>query len=181
MAAGEYVALTNKIATIVRIGTLKLQLQTPEQKASLAHLGDKVTAQVSAYQGREFTGRVTAINQSVDPNSRIFLLEAKFDNPKNDLKPGMFATARVSQPGGVQAVFVPKLAVIRDKTTDSNQVFVVENGKARLRVVQVGDALGDSIRLVSGLKGGETIATTNLGDLFDGAQLTVNAPAGSIK
>ena len=181
VAAGEYVALTNKIATIVRIGTLKLQLQTPEQKASLAHLGDKVTAQVSAYQGREFTGRVTAINQSVDPNSRIFLLEAKFDNPKNDLKPGMFATARVSQPGGVQAVFVPKLAVIRDKTTDSNQVFVVENGKARLRVVQVGDALGDSIRLVSGLKGGETIATTNLGDLFDGAQLTVNAPAGSIK
>ena len=181
VAAGEYVALTNKIATIVRIGTLKLQLQTPEQKASLAHLGDKVTALVSAYQGREFTGRVTAINQSVDPNSRIFLLEAKFDNPKNDLKPGMFATARVSQPGGVQAVFVPKLAVIRDKTTDSNQVFVVENGKARLRVVQVGDALGDSIRLVSGLKGGETIATTNLGDLFDGAQLTVNAPAGSIK
>ncbi len=33
VAAGEYVALTNKIATIVRIGTLKLQLQTPEQRA----------------------------------------------------------------------------------------------------------------------------------------------------
>jgi multidrug efflux pump subunit AcrA (membrane-fusion protein) len=168
VAAGEYVALTNKIATIVRIGTMKLQLQTPEQKASLAHLGDKVTAVVAAYAGREFVGKVTAINQSVDPNSRIFLLEAHFDNPRNELKPGMFATARVAQPGGVQAVFVPKQAVIRDKTTDSNQVFVVENGKARLRVVQVGDASGESIRLVSGLNGGETVATTNLGDLFDG-------------
>ncbi len=172
VAAGEYVALTNKIATIVRIGTLKLQLQTPEQKAALAHLGDKVTALVSAYAGREFTGKVTAINQSVDPSSRIFVLEAKFDNPKNDLKPGMFATARVAQPGGVQAVFVPKQAVVRDKTTDSNQVFVVESGKARLRVVQIGDAVGDNVRLISGLKGGETVATTNLGDLFDGAPVS---------
>ena len=40
VAAGEYVALTDKIATIVRIGTLKLQLQTPEQRASRAQLGD---------------------------------------------------------------------------------------------------------------------------------------------
>ena len=65
----------------------------------------------------------------------------------------MFATARVLQPGGVQAVFVPKPAVIRDKTTDSNQVFVVQNGKARLRVVQVGDADGDSVRILSGVAG----------------------------
>jgi len=175
VANGEYVALTAKIATIVRIGTLKLQLQTPEQRASMAHLGDKVSASVSAYPSREFVGKVTAINQSVDPNSRIFLLEAKFDNPKNDLKPGMFATARVSQPGGVRAVFVPKQAVIRDKTTDSNQIFVIENGKARLRVVQVDDAAADTIRLVSGLAGGETVATSRLGELYDGAPVTAGS------
>ncbi|MDP9171998.1 MAG: efflux RND transporter periplasmic adaptor subunit, partial [Acidobacteriota bacterium] len=120
VAAGEYVALTNKIATIVKIGSLKLDLQTPEQRASLAHLGDKVVAHVEAYPAREFHGKVTAINQSVDPNSRIFILEARFENPDTALKPGMFASARVEQPGGVTAVFVPKQAVIRDKTTDSN-------------------------------------------------------------
>ncbi len=59
----------------------------------------------------------------------------------------MFATARVLLPGGENAVFVPRSAVLRDKTTDSNQVFAIENGKARLRVVVLGDAEGDQVRI----------------------------------
>jgi multidrug efflux pump subunit AcrA (membrane-fusion protein) len=169
VADGEYVALTNKIATVVRIGSLKLQLQTPEQRAAQAHLGDVVTARVSAYPDRDFTGRVSAINQSVDPNSRVFVLEARFDNADTALKPGMFATARVRLPGGEQGIFVPKQAVIRDKTTDSNQVWVVLNGKARLRVVSVGDADGDKVRIASGLAAGERVAINNQVELYDGA------------
>lgn len=169
VAAGEYVALTNKIATIVKIASLRLDLQTPEQRASQAHIGDAVVALVNAYPGREFEGKVSAINQSVDPNSRIFILEARFNNPKAELKPGMFATARVRQPGGVQAVFVPRTAVVRDKTTDSNQAFVIQNGKARLRVVQLGDAIDNNVRVVSGINAGEVVALNNQNELFDGA------------
>jgi RND family efflux transporter MFP subunit len=169
VADGEYVALTNKIATVVRIGSLKLQLQTPEQRAAQAHLGDVVTARVSAYPDRDFIGRVSAINQSVDPNSRVFVLEARFDNADTALKPGMFATARVRLPGGEVGIFVPKQAVIRDKTTDSNQVWVVLNGKARLRVVSVGDPDADKVRIASGLAAGERVAINNQVELYDGA------------
>jgi multidrug efflux pump subunit AcrA (membrane-fusion protein) len=169
VAAGEYVALTNKIATIVKIASLRLDLQTPEQRASQAHIGDAVVARVDAYPGREFEGKVSAVNQSVDPNSRIFILEARFANPATELKPGMFATARVRQPGGVQAVFVPRSSVIRDKTTDSNQAFVIQNGKARLRVVQLGDARDNTVRIVSGIAAGEVVAMNNQNELFDGA------------
>jgi len=172
VAAGEYVALTAKIATIVRIGSLKLQLQTPEQRASLAHLGDAVIARVDAYPGRDFPGRVSAINQSVDPNSRIFILEARFDNPDAALKPGMFASARVRHPGGTNGIFIPQQAVVRDKTTDSNQVFVVQDGKARLRVVSVGEPDGDSIRILSGVAAGDVVATSNRSELYDGAVVT---------
>lgn len=177
VAAGEYVALTAKIATIVRIGSLKLQLQTPEQRASLAHLGDAVTARVDAYPGRDFPGTVSAINQSVDPNSRIFILEARFDNPDAALKPGMFASARVRQPGGTNGIFIPQAAVVRDKTTDSNQVFVVQDGKARLRVVSVGDPDGDSIRILSGVAAGDVVATSNRSELFDGVSVVQNQAA----
>lgn len=169
VAAGEYVALTNKIATIVRIGSLKLELQTPEQRASLAHLGDAVTARVSAYPNREFPGKVSAINQSVDPNSRIFILVARFENPDTALKPGMFATAKIRLPGETQGVFVPAKAVVRDKTTDSNQVFVIQDGKARLRVVSIGDTQDGQTRIQSGVAAGETVATSNQADLYDGA------------
>jgi RND family efflux transporter MFP subunit len=163
------VALTNKIATIVKIASLRLELQTPEQRASQAHVGDAVVARVGAYPGREFSGKVSAINQSVDPNSRIFILEARFQNPSNELKPGMFATARVRQPGGVQAVFVPRAAVVRDKTTDSNQAFVIQDGKAHLRVVQVGEVSDGAVRVVSGIAAGEVVALNKQNELYDGA------------
>ena len=128
-----------------------------------------VLARVAAYPGRDFTGRVTAINPSVDPNSRVFTVEARFENPKGELRPGMFSTARVLLPGGENAVFVPRKAVIRDKTTDSYQLFTIDGGKAHLRVVVLGDVDGDLVRINSGLSGGDRVATTNQGELFDGA------------
>lgn len=172
VAAGEYVALTSKIATIVKTGTLKLNLQTPEQRAAQAHLGDTVLAHVSAYPAREFQGKVSAVNPSVDSNSRVFILEAKFSNVDNALKPGMFATARVLLPGGVEGLFVPKPAVVRDKTTDSYQVWAIQNGKARLRIVNVGEADATDIRILTGLNANETVALNNQAELFDGAAVT---------
>ncbi len=168
VAAGEFVALTAKIATIVKIGTLKLQLQTPEQQAARAKIGMTVIANVAAYAGRDFTGRVSAINQSVDPSSRVFILEARFPNGDGALRPGMFATARVLLPGGENAVFVPTRAIIRDKTTDSFQVYVIQGGKARLRVVLPGESSGDDTRIVSGLAPNDTVAISNTAGLFDG-------------
>ncbi len=175
VAAGEYVALANKIATIVRIGSMKLELQTPEQRAARGKLGMTVVARVSAYPDRDFTGTVTAVNPSVDPNSRVFILEARFLNPKGELRPGMFATARVLLPGGESAVFVPRNAIVRDKTTDSYQVFTIANNTAHLRVVVVGDVEGDTIRIVNGLTGNETVAASGQSELFDGAQVQPQA------
>jgi multidrug efflux pump subunit AcrA (membrane-fusion protein) len=177
VAAGEHVALTDKIATIVRIGTMKLQLQTPEQRSARASVGMSVVAHVSAFPDRDFQGKVSAINPSVDPNSRAFILEARFNNPKGELRPGMFATARVLLPGTEDAVFVPHSAVVHDRTTDSNQVFIIENvvgiNVARLRVVLAGETDGASIRILSGLTGKETVATNHQADLFDGSPVVV--------
>lgn len=175
VAVGQYVAMTppTKIANLVKIGVLKLQLQTPEQRASQVKTGMTVNAQVAAWPGRVFTGKVTAVNPAVDPSSRVFIVEAKFDNPRAELRPGMFATAKVMLPGGENAVFVPRSAVARDKTTDSFQLFAIENGVARLKVVVPGDAEGDRVRIVNGLSGSETVATAKLGELYDGAAVEV--------
>jgi multidrug efflux pump subunit AcrA (membrane-fusion protein) len=109
----------------------------------------------------------------VDPNSRVFILEAKFDNPRGELRPGMFSTARVLLPGGEEALFVPRNAVIRDKTTDSFQVYTIDGNTAHLRVVVAGDTEGDQIRILSGLNANDTVATSNQSDLYDGAPVQV--------
>jgi multidrug efflux pump subunit AcrA (membrane-fusion protein) len=173
VAAGEYVATSSKIATIVKVGVLKLELQVPEQRAAQVTRGMAVNARVAAWPNREFTGKVTAINPSVDPSSRVFILEAQFSSPKAELRPGMFATAKVLLPGGENGVFVPRTAVLRDRTTDSYQVFTVENGTAHLKVVVPGDSDNTSMRIASGLTGNETVATARLDQLFDGAAVEV--------
>ena len=73
--------LTNKIATIVRMGTSEAGTAGAEQRAALTRVGMAVVARVSAYPDRDLTGTVTAGNLAVDPSSRIFVLEARFDNP----------------------------------------------------------------------------------------------------
>ena len=78
-------------------------------------------------------------------------------------------------------VFVPRTAVVRDKTTDSYQIFTIEDmsasisrsATARLRVVVTGDPEGDQVRIAGGLTGNETVATSNQGALYDGASVQV--------
>ena len=148
VAAGEYVALTNKIATIVRIGTLKLQLQTPEQRASRGKIGMTVVARVAAYPDRDFKGKVTAINPSVDPNSRIFILEARFDNPpRRSAARHVRHRAACCCPAARTPSSCRRAAVLRDKTTDSYQVFTIDNGTPICTSWSLGDVEGDAIRI----------------------------------
>ena len=71
------------------------------------------------------------------------------------------------------ALFVPRNAVVRDKTTDSFQVFTIDDSTAHLRVVVTGETEGDQVRIMSGLNPNDTVATSHQSDLFDGAKVQV--------
>jgi len=170
-AVGQWRSAADKVATIVRISTIKLQLQIPEQKAGMAKNGMEVLARVAAWPERDFSGRLIAVVPAVSVNSRTFMAEARFDNPDAELRPGMYATAKVILAEKEKAVFIPAKAVFYDNTTDANHVYSAVNGVARLNVVQVGDAEGNEIRILSGLAGGETVILNNQADLYDGATI----------
>jgi multidrug efflux pump subunit AcrA (membrane-fusion protein) len=170
IAVGEYVAPTSKVATLLRTSPIKLQLQLPESDAGRVRPGMTVVATVSAFPGKEFTGQVTVINPAIDSASRTITVEAEMNNPGNTLRPNMFATGRIMQPSGGQGVFIPREAIINDASTGSARAYVVEGDKARLRVVQAGDESAGLVHIVSGISAGEVVATSNLDQLFDGAQ-----------
>jgi multidrug efflux pump subunit AcrA (membrane-fusion protein) len=174
VAVGEFVATSTKVATVVRIDVLKLQMQVPEKSAAGLKPDMPVAARVAAYPERDFIGKTSAVNPSVNPDSRAFVLEARFANDDITLRPGMFATARVVLPGIETAVYVPKESVVRDRTTDSNQVFVIDGNKAHLRVVTVGDSDAGQVRVLSGVSAGETVALNKQYELFDGATVSPN-------
>jgi membrane fusion protein, multidrug efflux system len=179
IAAGQYVALTSKIATLLRITPIKLELQVPESNASQIRLGVGVETNVPGYPGRIFEGRVTALNPAVDPNSRTFTVEAEFANSDLALKPGMFATARILLKGTTEGIFIPTTAILTDATTNSSQVFFVRDGKARVAVVQLGAKDGDMTQILSGIAPRAVIITDHLQDLYDGQSVKIRASANS--
>jgi multidrug efflux pump subunit AcrA (membrane-fusion protein) len=174
---GEYVSTSSKIATILRVTPIKLELQVPELYAQQMTKGLSVEANVTGYAGRLFDGKITAINPAVDPNSRTFVVEATFANGDVALRPGMFATARIVLPGSTQGIFIPANSLITDATTNSSQVFLVRDGKARLAVVQVGDRDGDQVRILTGIPADAVVATDHLQDLYDGQNVKPADPS----
>jgi RND family efflux transporter MFP subunit len=180
VAVGQYVALTAKIATLVRVTPLKLELQVQESNAPQLKIDADVEASVPGYPGRTFLGKVTAINPTVDANSRTVAVEAKFANQDLALKPGMFATARILLHGSTVGIFLPRAAILTDPSTNSSQVFFVRDGKARVAVVQLGAVDGDLVQILSGISQDFVVAKDHLQDLYDGQPVDVTEPRASL-
>jgi len=172
VAVGEYVTSATSVATLVRTNPIKVEIQVAEADVPFIGIGRGVTIQVDAYKDRSFGGVVTAVNPSIDPTSRSAIVEAQIENNDNALRAGMFATVKITREGGTLGVFVPKEAVLNDQATQSQRVFVIVEGVAKLRTVQVGTEESGSIQILNGVAADETVATSNLPQLYEGAKVT---------
>lgn len=172
IAVGEYVSSASVVATILRTNPIKVQIQVAEANVPYVALGRGVSVEVDAYKDRKFAGTVTSVNPAIDPVSRAAIVEASIENGDNALRSGMFATVHIAKEGGSTAVYVPKGAVFNDQSTQSYRVFVIQDGVAKLRVVQRGTDEGDWIQIVTGVEPDETVATSNLEQLYEGAKVS---------
>ncbi len=170
-AVGEYVSSSTVVATILRTNPIKAQIQVAEADVPFATVGRGVSIEVDAYKDRKFAGAVSAVNPAVDVNSRSATVEALISNDDNALRTGMFVRAHITRQGGSRGVFVPRAAVASDPTTNSYKVFVIQDGIAHLKVAQLGTEEGDSYQIVSGVDADQTVATSNLDQLFEGARV----------
>jgi multidrug efflux pump subunit AcrA (membrane-fusion protein) len=177
IAVGEYVTPASTVATLLRTNPIKLRILVPEADVSMISSGMAVSLEVDAYRDRKFSGQVTAVNPAIDPVSRSATIEAAVENGDNALRSGMFATVRIVRTGGGRAVFVPRVAIFNDQNTQSYRVFVIQDGVAKLRVVQIGDEEGETVQIISGVNADEIVATSNVQQLFEGARVRQEVPS----
>ena len=163
---GEYVSPTQKVATVVRTNPLRIRIDVPEQAIPEVTVGQSVSAATSAWPDKNFSGRVARIAPNVTANSRTFTVEAEIENSNGLLKPGQFATVRILQPRPVAAVLVPAKAVVTDAGV--SRVYVIKDGHAEQRIVQLGQTEGDLVQVKNGVATDEKVATSNLEQLGDG-------------
>ena len=171
VSIGDYVTRGAKVASIMRIDPLRVELTIPEQYVSVVATGREVTFEVDAYPGESFTGQVRYVSPSVKAETRALTIEAVVPNGSSRLKPGFFATARIEQASKLPGILVPSAAV--RTIAGTARVFVIAGDRAEERVVMTGQAVGDQVEITGGLKPGERVAAGGIEKLVDGVRVVV--------
>ncbi len=169
--AGEYVKENTPVFTLVALDPLKYTGTVSERFAPELAAGQRFELTVEAYPNQTFAGQVTRISPAVEVQTRSLALEGRVGNADNRLRPGFFAKGVVLTRKDAAAAFVPAEAVVY--FVGISKVFVVINGKVEERLVKAGARQGALVEIVDGVKPGETVAISNLSQLFNGAPITL--------
>lgn len=157
---------------IVNVTKLKLKVNVNESQVASLKLGNTINVKASVYPNVTFSGKISFIAPKAD-TSLNFPVEIEIsNNVANDLKAGMYGTAEFASNQQKQSLMIaPRNAFVG--SVSSNQIFVVENGVAKLKTVTAGRILGDKVEILNGLSDGEIVIVTGQINLQDGSKVDI--------
>lgn len=164
-------SLSTPLFTVAKVTSVYATLDVSETDLGKVHQGQPVAVRVDSFPGRLFQGTVRDIAEAGDPRTRIFKVKALLPNADRALKPAMFARGEITVGRAPGAIVIPRDAVSTENGKPS--VFVVEGGTARTRTIQVGRTYGPLIRVLAGLRTGESVVIAGQSGLTDGTAVTV--------
>ena len=170
---GEYIRENTQIATIVRMNPLKFRTAVQEKYANMIHRNQLVRFAVEAFPNETFEGKVAFISPAVDQASRTFAAEVLVENPSRKLKPGFFAQGHVGVASDQAVIAVPEETI--SSLAGVSSVFVIKDNIVRQQNIEVGQKVDKLVEVISGLKGDEIIAASNLNQLVTGVKIAGNS------
>lgn len=146
------------IFTIADLAHVWVMADIYEQDISWIKLGQKAALALTAFPGKSLIGSVAFISYTLEPSTRTMKVRFDFDNPDEQLRPGMYATVEIQIDMG-KALAVPESAVI---DTGQRKIVFVSTGKGRFepRDVQLGSKAGPYYQVISGLEINEEVVTS---------------------
>lgn len=179
---GQMINAGQPVVPLQALDSVYVDFALPQQRLAELKSGLEVRVKTDAVAEREFIGKLTAVNPSVDVVTRNVTLQGTLENQDHVLRPGMFAKVEVVLPSEKRALIVPGTAISYAPFGDS--VFIIEKKKdektgqesqvLRQQFVRVGDARGDFVSITQGLEAGQTIVSTGVFKLRNGTQVTIN-------
>src|SRR5438552_6769469 len=179
---GQTINAGQQVVALTALDRVYVDFALPEQHLSKLTKDLEVRVRVDALLGREFKGKLTAINSMLDPFTRNVPLQATLENTDHALHPGMFAKVDVVLPVKESILTIPATAISYAPYGDS--VFVIEKKKdaksgresqvLRQQFVRMGETRGDFVTVTNGLKAGEVIVSSGVFKLRNGMEVTIN-------
>ena len=167
VSLGDYVTTDTRLAALQTVSPQRASFQVPERYAEQLKRGQNVTFRVAALPGREFTGIVDFVDPIVQLPGRTIMVKARVPNPRRELQAGMFIEARLATAVRPNAVVIPEDAVL--PLQGSNFVWVVADGKAARRQVELGVRTPGFVEVKSGVERAEQVVVGGQERLAEGA------------
>ncbi|MDX9752614.1 MAG: efflux RND transporter periplasmic adaptor subunit, partial [bacterium] len=121
---GQTVGASTILCRLANIDTVYVALDVPAKDLIDINVGQDVEIDVYSKSGRAYRGTVAEISTSLNANTRTYTVNVLVENPEHELRPGMFAKARIITKEKLDAVSIPRdLVLLRN---NKNVVFVVE-------------------------------------------------------
>lgn len=166
---GAYIGPGMPILNLVNVRRLKFQTFLREEEVFQVKTGQRIELSADMFPERQFTGVVTYIDIKAD-NSKRYLVEIELDNPGGNLiKGGMNGHSKFNTGQTANVLAMPRDAVVG--SVRDARVFVVEDGIAKLKPVQLGNIYGSVVEVESGLKEGEVLVVSGQINLEDGMKV----------
>lgn len=170
---GNLVALNAPAYRVVDISRLEGVLNVPERELATLRPGMPLRMVVDAVPGKVFEGTVDRISPVVDSGSGTFRVVCAFEGG-GTLRPGMFGRIEVVYDERVDALTMPRVALLEDEGEPA--VFVVRESKAVRVPVELGYVNGELAEVRSGLAEGDDVVTAGKVAIRDGSEVEVINP-----
>jgi Cu(I)/Ag(I) efflux system membrane fusion protein len=166
-----------ELYTVADLSTIWATAEIYEYEVPYVHMGQQAQMELSYFPGKTYSGRVSYIDPTVDPQTRTVKVRLDFPNPKFELKPQMFSEVRLKIDYGSQIV-VPPDAIL--DSGEKQTIFVaLPDGYFEPREVTIGAKLEDKVIVLSGLKAGESIVTS--GNFLIDSESRLKSAMGGMK
>ena len=179
---GQSIDARQPVVQLTALDPVYVDFALPQQNLPKLATGFETHVHTDALPGRDFKGKLTAINSMVDTITRNVGVQATLQNPDHTLKPGMFVKVDVLLPDKSKTLVIPGSAV--SYAPYGNSVFVIEKKKdpktgkesqaLRQAFVRIGEARGDFVSVTEGLKAGDVVVSTGVFKLRNGMNVTIN-------
>ena len=160
------------ILSLMQINNLKIFVNISEKYWTTVHKGMKTTLRSDIFPDEIFKGLVYRIYPTIDPLTKTFKVEIKVPNPKEMLRPGMFARISLNF-GKTDSFIIPVDAVLKQQGTNQRFVFIESGGVANKSIVTLGKRFNDMVEILTGLTENDNLIISGQAKLLDQNQVKV--------
>jgi RND family efflux transporter MFP subunit len=168
---GAVVSPGSSLATLIDIAVLKLEISVPETFITQFKNGMTMQVKTDVYPNTVFKGTVDLVSSAADVSHNYTIKILVPNSSQTPLKAGMYAKVTLDNTSLQNAISIPRSALIG--SVQQPQIYVVENGMAKLRNIQVGVGNETNVQVTKGLTVNEVVVIGGLVNLSDGAKVEI--------